>query len=1273
MTRYAIKWFIAVALFPWRLSERYLEIVKKEAGILDPGTLIAIGISLAISAISYGIQALLAPKPPPQVGPRLDDLGNPTTNPGKQIPKATGRNITTGQLIWTTGLIETKHVDKVSGGKGGGGSQKVITYTYSISIALAFNDGEICGVQRILANGAKPIWSNKLLTVLTAAEITAAGQAEYDAVYADRYAYWIAQGESASTANKRAKSEAKTARKQKISELEAQNDDVQPRYDSIEFYYGTETQLPSPTIEAVEGVGNVPAYRGTAYLVINNLQLGDFGNFVPSFTIDYATAGETSDPTAIDGTFSVGTAINNASVPDYSEADGVADDNWAIDFTARRAYITGFSAGSDRLIFEFNIDTLEFVKTHKTGLSSLAGAAFLEDVDPVTGYIIGRWWGFTSAVEDWVYDPATETLIAHNTGRDEAAATNFGVQTSTKGMKLVYSPSATVGRVLSIRTTDGTIATHDFPTMSAASKTAGVFGTSNVYGGFVLGAKGEAFNVAISASQLNIIKFTLTDAGLETLNQAYDIILPSSVGNGGDWNTTGVIQCWYAGADSLIISARQLSYASPSTTRRLIFKWTVGAAAPDWEIEVPYSFGSEVYPILNSSQSGPNERFRYSQTTDLQYLILRGSSSTSIWKIKASDGSYTIEESTVTSSIDFGIWDDVEGCLYGWDGMNAEPETSIALYSTCWNAGCLESEVTLGDVIRNFMNRSGFASTEYEVAAGLDLEYIWGFSDNSGRSTRDVLEDLARIRPVIVNEIEGKLRFALADSATVATIPLADVRAYDGQAEPPQWISEVTTFEDLALPKQLRITYQDYDRALNPTTAIFTREVTQSKTINEFAVQAVDTAPRMRESVFRGMSLLLSSKRTFKLSVPAKYLRLEPGDVISIPISDTRTATARVEQAVLGANNVVELECSLYVATDLGITHTDQFDTVDTDDAPLNYDTNLYVIDTPYLRDAAELNSLDEEDNGVYIGFGALQRGWPGANLYVDRTSLTTETAFGEVTQATGGAEWELFAQSRGSVAGGNISELPDPDADALVIDTVSELVVAFETVDASFDSLSDTAVLSSQENVFLVGDEILQAQTCELLYTFADGRTTWKFTNLYRGLQGTEWAIGTQAEEDVVVHLDPNALSRIDLENDDLRGLTVGYRAVTVNSDITAVATQGEVYTAASRLPWAPSIEEVVRDGSGNLTFVLYRRNRYGSDWTPADPSFTTDPQTYEVDVIGGGSVLRTISVSGTDDVSYTAAEQTTDFGSAQSAILVRAYQLDSAGRRGFAREETI
>ncbi len=62
--------------------------------------------------------------------------------------------------------------------------------------------------------------------------------------------------------------------------------EIAPEDLNMRIYDGSDAQLPDPKIEAVEGVGAVPAYRGTAYVVMEDLELGQFGNRVPQFSFE---------------------------------------------------------------------------------------------------------------------------------------------------------------------------------------------------------------------------------------------------------------------------------------------------------------------------------------------------------------------------------------------------------------------------------------------------------------------------------------------------------------------------------------------------------------------------------------------------------------------------------------------------------------------------------------------------------------------------------------------------------------------------------------------------------------------------------------------------------------------------------------------------------------------------------------------------------------------------------------------------------------------------
>ena len=55
---------------------------------------------------------------------------------------------------------------------------------------------------------------------------------------------------------------------------------------NLRFYRGSETQTPDSLIEAVQGQGQAPAYRGLCYLVFERLPLGPFGNRIPNIAVE---------------------------------------------------------------------------------------------------------------------------------------------------------------------------------------------------------------------------------------------------------------------------------------------------------------------------------------------------------------------------------------------------------------------------------------------------------------------------------------------------------------------------------------------------------------------------------------------------------------------------------------------------------------------------------------------------------------------------------------------------------------------------------------------------------------------------------------------------------------------------------------------------------------------------------------------------------------------------------------------------------------------------
>lgn len=65
-------------------------------------------------------------------------------------------------------------------------------------------------------------------------------------------------------------------------------------------------------------------------------------------------------------------------------------------------------------------------------------------------------------------------------------------------------------------------------------------------------------------------------------------------------------------------------------------------------------------------------------------------------------------------------------------------------------------------------------------------------------------------------------------------------------------------------------------------------------------------------------------------------------------------------------------------------------------------------------------------------------------------------------------------------------------------------------------------------------------------------------------------------------------------------------------------------------------------------------------------------ESERYEVEILDGSTVVRTIATT-SPTASYSAAEQTTDFGSPQSSMSVKVYQLSAVVGRGYAASASI
>ncbi|WP_101068950.1 baseplate multidomain protein megatron [Roseovarius salinarum] len=83
-----------------------------------------------------------------------------------------------------------------------------------------------------------------------------------------------------------------------VGRVWADGNEIAPDSLTMRVYRGTADQLPDPKMETIEGAGAVPAYRGTADVVIEDLDMGRFGNRIPQFTFEVTRPAPKAQPGA---------------------------------------------------------------------------------------------------------------------------------------------------------------------------------------------------------------------------------------------------------------------------------------------------------------------------------------------------------------------------------------------------------------------------------------------------------------------------------------------------------------------------------------------------------------------------------------------------------------------------------------------------------------------------------------------------------------------------------------------------------------------------------------------------------------------------------------------------------------------------------------------------------------------------------------------------------------------------------------------------------------
>jgi hypothetical protein len=546
---------------------------------------------------------------------------------------------------------------------------------------------------------------------------------------------------------------------------------------------------------------------------------------------------------------------------------------------------------------------------------------------------------------------------------------------------------------------------------------------------------------------------------------------------------------------------------------------------------------------------------------------------------------------------------------------------------------------TVGTVQSALCVRAGLDLTDIDVTELTDT--LDGYGVTRVGSARSASEPLQKVYFYDAVESDDKLKFVKRGGSSVVTIPFEDLAMRDqGAGE----VFGLVRTQEQELPREITLSFLNKDGDYLQATEYARRLIVRSE-INILEELPIVLTPAHAAQVAESLLYDAHTERNrFTFSTSRKYAAYEPTDVVEVEGPDA-TYTVHLRRKVDAGARIdwegVAADAPVYTSTTVGAT--------DQETAPgvaFSGPTRLELLDIPILRD-------QDDDAGPYAALGGHNTAWRGGVLYSSPDGIN----YGERGSALNRAVMGVCNTTLGTFTGGN------------VFDEVNTLDV---TVDQGGELESFTALeVMNGANGALVGDELIQFRTAVVV-----SGNKWRLSGLLRGRRGTEVEISAHTAGETFVLLTSGGVIRVDGELGDVN-VERSYKGVSFGQAVGDASAKQFTNTGAGLKPLA------VVHGAGHRhqpstndwTFTWVRRGRITSEWLDSiDVPLGEDSESYEIDIvnISTGAILRTLTAT-SETVTYTAAQQTTDFGSAQTTVKRRIYQISASVGRGFVNEQTF
>jgi hypothetical protein len=548
----------------------------------------------------------------------------------------------------------------------------------------------------------------------------------------------------------------------------------------------------------------------------------------------------------------------------------------------------------------------------------------------------------------------------------------------------------------------------------------------------------------------------------------------------------------------------------------------------------------------------------------------------------------------------------------------------------------------LDSVVADILTRAGMDSSLFDLTA-LSGQTVFGYPITRNCDARTILQVLTQAYFFDLVETDFKIKAVPRGGSSVMTIPEDDLGIVaDGFA-----IQE-TIAQEHDLPKSIEVLYSDPELDYQTGTQRRHRPSRVVKTKNKILLELPLTlqADAAAEIADKALHVMWDERNAQNSTlVPAKYILLDTADVFVFTYKSADYA-ARMKKTTLGQDFTVKVElCSEdarnYVSGAKG-TSGDGFvgQTLDPT-AP----TLLFLFDIPLLLDT---DAPPSGSSGFYFAMASPSKGWPGGALY----SSADNDSYNQIGFEGSQVEYGIVSQAT-----------PAPLHSPFSWDRVTTLNVRM--ISGTLSSTTELNVLNGA-NAFLLGGEVGQFQSAVLN---SDG--TYTLSNLLRGRRGTEDFCSTHVAGETFILLTTSGINRTTTSTGVIGAIRY-YKGVTIGTSKDSATPQVLTLTGADLKPYAPASLRATTDGDHNVILTWIRRTRVGGAWLDGIGTvpLSEDVESYDLELYNGATLVRTVRGITSPTYTYTVPQQAADFGNAQSAIKAIVYQNSAAVGRGFPAE---